>query len=210
MFWAKTVLVTPTALAMVLWISIKAGKDGEFFNEPSTIHGSTRAWLWLSSLTSITGGFSTLAVNIPDFSRFSKHRTSHYAQLPMIPFFKCIVGIFGVVAASASTKLYGKTLWSPLSIIAMWQGSSGGRAAAFFAAAVWMLAQICVNISANSVSFGNGKLRCHLVSINVLMCFRHYYVGSEVVQPETRRTLGSVLRWLGHVSCISLPAGLVW
>jgi NCS1 family nucleobase:cation symporter-1 len=66
-----------------------------------------------------------------------------------------IVAILGVVAASASTKVYGTTLWSPLTIIAEWHGSPGARAAAFFASAVWCLAQICTNISANSVSFGN-------------------------------------------------------
>jgi NCS1 family nucleobase:cation symporter-1 len=92
MFWAKTVLVLPTALAMVIWISLKAG-DGEstsFFDAPPTVHGSERAWLWVSIMTSITGGFSTLAVNISDFSRFAKSRTSHYWQLPLIPFFKCV------------------------------------------------------------------------------------------------------------------------
>ena len=159
MFWLKTVLVLPTCLAMVIWISVKAGGTGDdFFSQPPTVHGSQRAWLWLSSLTSITGGFSTLAVNISDFSRFSKTRTSHVWQLPMIPFFKCIVAVFGVVSASAASKVYGEVLWSPLDIIAQWQGSgSGGRAAAFFASAVWCLAQICVNISANSISFGNGK-----------------------------------------------------
>lgn len=68
-------------------------------------------------MTSITGGFSTLAVNISDFSRFSKTRTAHYWQLPMIPFFKCIVGVFGVVSASAAAQLYGEALWSPLDII---------------------------------------------------------------------------------------------
>lgn len=104
-----------------------------------------------------SGGFSTLAVNIPDFSRFARKRGSQWWQLPFIPIFKIVVSIFGVVGASASKPLYGKVLWSPLDILAQWQGSSGGRAAAFFCATLWCLAQICVNISANSVSFGNGE-----------------------------------------------------
>jgi nucleobase:cation symporter-1, NCS1 family len=44
---------------------------------------------------------------------------------------------------------------NPLLIIDHWHGSSGGRAAAFFASACWCLAQICLNISANSLSFAN-------------------------------------------------------
>ncbi|KAK5108476.1 hypothetical protein LTR62_008294 [Meristemomyces frigidus] len=156
MFWLKTMLVLPTALAMIIWISVKAGgRSGDFFHQPPTVHGSERAWLWLSSMTSVTGGFSTLAVNIPDFSRFSKKPGSQIWQLPMIPLFKCIVGVFGIVSAAAAKEIYGKILWSPLDIIAMWQTTSGGRAAAFFAATVWLLAQMSVNISANSISFAN-------------------------------------------------------
>lgn len=157
MFMVKTIVVPPTALGMVLYVSIKAGNGNSFFSQPGTVHGSTRAWLWLTNLTSVTGGFSTLAVNIPDFSRFAKTPGAQIWQLPFIPFFKVIVGVFGVVAASATTTLYGKTLWSPVDIMNEWNGSAGGRAAMFFCGLVWLLAQICVNISANSVSFANGR-----------------------------------------------------
>ena len=105
-----------------------------------------------------TGGFSTLAVNISDFSRFSKKPGSPVWQLPMIPLFKVITGLFGIIAASASQRVYGTVLWSPLQIIDQWHGSPGSRAAAFFCASLWLLAQICNNISANSVSFANGML----------------------------------------------------
>jgi NCS1 family nucleobase:cation symporter-1 len=144
------------ALAMVIYLAVAARDAPDFWNQKATVSGSTRAWLWLSSMTSITGGFSTLAVNIPDFARFARKPGSQVWQLPFIPIFKILVSIFGVVGAAASKPLYGSVLWSPLDIIAEWQGSHGGRAAAFFCGALWCLAQICVNISANSVSFGNG------------------------------------------------------
>ncbi|KAI1381416.1 uracil permease [Hypoxylon crocopeplum] len=155
LFWVKTILVTPMALAMVIWITVEAGGQGDFFYAPATVSGSTRAWLWLSNLTSVTGGYSTLAVNIPDFSRFSKSRGAQLWQLPFIPIFKTIVGVFGIISASASKKVYGTVYWSPLEIINRWQGSPGGRAAAFFAASIWLLAQVSVNISANGISFAN-------------------------------------------------------
>jgi NCS1 nucleoside transporter family len=70
LFYAKTILVLPTALAMVIWITVKAGHNpNDFFQQPPSVHGAERAWLWVSAMTSITGGFSTLAVNIMDFSR---------------------------------------------------------------------------------------------------------------------------------------------
>lgn len=66
-----------------------------------------------------------------------------------------LVGVFGIISASATKQIYGTTYWSPLDIMAQWQGSPGGRAAAFFCASIWLLAQISVNISANSISFAN-------------------------------------------------------
>lgn len=152
---AKTILVPPMALGMVIYLAVAARDAPNFWDQKGTVTGTTRAWLWLSSMASITGGFSTLAVNTPDFSRFARKPRSQVWQLPFIPIFKILVSIFGVVGAAASKSLYGKILWSPLDILAQWQGSPGGRVATFFCAALWALAQICVNISANSVSFGN-------------------------------------------------------
>jgi NCS1 family nucleobase:cation symporter-1 len=111
------------------------------------------------------GGFSTLAVNVSDFSRFSKKPGSPVWQLPMISIFKVITGLFGIIAASASQKVYDTILWSPLDIIDQWKGSSGSRVAAFFCASLWLLAQICNNISANSVSFANGTLNQYLQAV---------------------------------------------
>ncbi|GJC86329.1 putative permease C1683.05 [Colletotrichum liriopes] len=106
-------------------------------------------------LAYVTGGYSTLAVNISDFSRFSKESRAQYWQLPVIPFFKTIVALFGVISAAAAQQIWGVSYWTPLEIIATWQDNPGGRAAAFFCAAIWLLAQISVNISANAVSFAN-------------------------------------------------------
>jgi nucleobase:cation symporter-1, NCS1 family len=57
MFLAKTILVPPMALGMVIYLAVSAGSGGDFFHQQSTVTGATRAWLWLSSMTSITGIF---------------------------------------------------------------------------------------------------------------------------------------------------------
>lgn len=59
LFTVKGVLVVPMVLAMTIWISVKAGAaSSDFFREPATVSGSTRAWLWLSSLVSHPAMFS--------------------------------------------------------------------------------------------------------------------------------------------------------
>ncbi|EFQ25721.1 NCS1 nucleoside transporter [Colletotrichum graminicola M1.001] len=153
-FWVKTVATLPVAIGTVIWVAVQAGSQ-DFFHAPSQVHGSERAWLWLSSLTSVTGGYSTLAVNISGFSRFSKDSRAQYWQLPVIPFFKTILALFGVISAAAAQEIWGVPYWTPLEIVATWQNTPGGRAAAFICAAIWLLAQISVNISANAVSFAN-------------------------------------------------------
>jgi NCS1 family nucleobase:cation symporter-1 len=154
LFLVKSILVPPMAIAMLIWICVKAGGDNAILNQPATITGYTRAWAWLAALTSITGGFSTLAVNIPDFSRFSKDNNAQLWQAPIIPVLKIVTALFGIVATGAGRVVYGEDLWSPMDLIAKWDGS-GGRFLGFVASALWILAQIACNISANSVSFAN-------------------------------------------------------
>src|SRR5258706_6513748 len=65
MFLAKSILVPPMALGMVIYLCVESSKKqtGAVFFTEATVSGSTRAWLWLNALTSVAGGYSTLACN---------------------------------------------------------------------------------------------------------------------------------------------------
>ncbi|KAH8897223.1 NCS1 allantoate transporter [Thozetella sp. PMI_491] len=154
LFLAKSILVPPMAIGMLIWICVTAKGSNAILNQPATLTGSAYAWTWLATLTSITGGFSTLAVNMPDFSRFSKNEQANLWQIPIIPVLKIVTALFGIVATGASRVVYGEDLWSPIDLIAKWTGS-GGRFLGFVCSMLWILAQVCCNISANSVSFAN-------------------------------------------------------
>jgi NCS1 family nucleobase:cation symporter-1 len=67
------------------------------------------------------------------------------------------VGLCGIVGPSASEKIWGTALWNPLDIVEKWNHTPGGRAAAFFSAALWLLAQVSINLSTNSVAFATGR-----------------------------------------------------
>ena len=72
-FMAKVVLVIVSSVAMVISMTHQAGGAGDLWNLPYSVpEGSQRSWLILSSLSSITGGWATMAVNIPDFTRYLK------------------------------------------------------------------------------------------------------------------------------------------
>ena len=115
MFLAKTILVPPMALGMVIYLAVAAREAPSFWKQESTVTGTTRAWLWLSSMTSITGGFSTLAVNIPDFSRFVRKPGSQVWQLPFIPVFKILsvsLELWGLVHQNRSMGRFFGVRWT--------------------------------------------------------------------------------------------------
>ena len=94
---------------------------------------------------------STFAVNVSDFSRFSKSRNSQWIQIFWSPFGMVVIATLGVMAAAASDGAYGSTLWAPTAIINEWT-SPGGRAGAAFCSMGLIFVQLGINISANSVS----------------------------------------------------------
>jgi nucleobase:cation symporter-1, NCS1 family len=138
------------------WCVHKAGGSGNIFGLKPTVHGSQKAFLWLSCMSSVTGSWSTLACNIPDFSRYARTSRGQYIQLPILPALFTACAVIGIVTTSATGVLYGKLLWNPLDIISKWlEMGHGGRAAAFFAATSWYIAQVGTNITANSISAAN-------------------------------------------------------
>jgi len=71
LFAVKLVAAPITALATLGWIVHKAGNSGELFNLPETVHGSQRAYLWLSSMSAVTGSWATLACELSFWERTS-------------------------------------------------------------------------------------------------------------------------------------------
>jgi len=67
----KAIIVPPTFLAMMIWAFATTG-GGQIFRQQATLSGGALAWAWLGALNSTLGNFSTLAVNIPDFTRYAR------------------------------------------------------------------------------------------------------------------------------------------
>ncbi|KAH7304519.1 putative uracil permease [Stachybotrys elegans] len=154
LFTVKVVACTATIVGMVIWTCQRAGGGGDIWDQSSSITGSRKAWLTVWALNSCTASWSTVGVNIPDFTRYLKKPRSAFSQAIYFPIVCSWVAILGIVVASASRPAFSDYVWDPIAIISSWHGP-GGRAAAFFAGGSWMLAQICVNISATVISGSN-------------------------------------------------------
>lgn len=117
----------------------------------------------------------TMGTNIPDFTRYLKKSRGVYWQALFMPFIASLIGIFGIIAASAGKVLYGTYIWDPLELASNWDGPSG-RAGAFFVGLCWVVAQIGTNISANVISCSNDMVRIltHVYILGTLLtcCYR--------------------------------------
>ncbi|EKM58456.1 uncharacterized protein PHACADRAFT_182787 [Phanerochaete carnosa HHB-10118-sp] len=151
LFLAKALIVPPTWLAMLIWAFVKVPASSGLFGDHAALTGSNFSWAWLSALNSAFGIYSTLTVNIPDFTRYAKNEKSTYIQIVIIPVAFTLAAFVGIAVTSAGIVLYGEVLWDPLQLIDHWDN----RAAAFFASLVWMLTTLGTNISANSLSAAN-------------------------------------------------------
>lgn len=157
LFLVKLVVTPIAAFATMGWCVHQAGGAGPIFAQQATVTGAAKAWTFLSCMTSVSGGLSTLACNIPDFSRYAKSTKGQYVQLPFIPVVYVLSTLVGIIGTSATVVIYGELLWNPLNIYLKWieTGSSGARAGAFFCGAAWMISQVCTNVTANSISAAN-------------------------------------------------------
>ncbi|KAI0070432.1 cytosine-purine permease [Panus rudis PR-1116 ss-1] len=151
LFLVKAIIVPIAWLAMLIWAFIKVPSSSGFFEQHTALSGSSLSWAWLSALNASLGIYSTLAVNIPDFTRYAKDERAQYVQLAIIPIAFTLCGFIGLAVTSAGIVLYGEVLWDPLRLIDHWDN----RAAAFFASFAFVLATLGTNISANSLSAAN-------------------------------------------------------
>ncbi|KAK9238557.1 permease for cytosine/purines, uracil, thiamine, allantoin-domain-containing protein [Lipomyces kononenkoae] len=159
LFTIKSITTPIVGFAIMGWVIHTVGiSNTSLWNQQTTLHGSKLAWTFLSGLYANIGTWSTLAVNVPDFTRFAVNDKAAFITAFVLPATGCLITFFGIVSAAGSNILYGQILWDPLQLIDHWT-TPGGRAAAFFCAFFFLISQIGVNIAANSISAAN-DLNC--------------------------------------------------
>jgi nucleobase:cation symporter-1, NCS1 family len=141
------------AAALLIWVRIKAGSFGQMLSRPSQFH-STSAFLrvFFPSLTAMVGYWATLALNIPDFTRYSKSQSAQsWGQAFGLPVAMVLYTFVGISVTSASAVLFGHPIWNPIALI----GAFHAPVVAFIALIAILVATLNVNIGANVVSPSN-------------------------------------------------------
>lgn len=134
------------------WVYNRAGGFGPLLDAPSQfVEGGKKAGQFWStfwpSLTAMVGFWATLALNIPDFTRFAKtQRDQLVGQSIGLPVPMGLLAMLAVIVTSATVVLYGKAIWDPVDLASRMTG-----VAVLIALIVLLVDTVSVNLAANLV-----------------------------------------------------------
>jgi nucleobase:cation symporter-1, NCS1 family len=140
-------------LLLLWWITRQAGGLGPVLRAPSKFHGTAEFLrFFVPSLTGMVGFWATVALNIPDFTRFAKsQRAQAVGQALGLPAAMTLYSFIGVAVTSASAVLFGQPVWDPVELL----GKFNQPVAASIALVALLIATLNTNVAANVVSPSN-------------------------------------------------------
>ena len=153
----KAPLLIALGLALLAWAYQNAGGFGPILAQPSAFDtGQPKAgqfWaFFIPGLTGMIGFWATLSLNIPDFSRYARsQRDQIVGQALGLPLTMALYSFIGVAVTSATTIIYGKTIWDPVDVLTHFTNPIVLVIAMF----ALCLATLATNIAANVVSPAN-------------------------------------------------------
>jgi NCS1 family nucleobase:cation symporter-1 len=151
-------------LLLLFWITRKAGGFGPVLRAQSKFHSSAEfVRFFVPALTGMVGFWSTVALNIPDFTRYAKsQRAQMTGQALGLPTAMTLYAFIGVAVTSASAIIFGEPIWDPVVLL----GRFNQPVVGLIAMVALLLATLNTNVAANVVSPSNdfSNLRPSLIS----------------------------------------------
>ena len=207
----KAPLLITLGLVLLGWAYREAGGFGSILSQSSAfdVGGVKAGQFWrcfFPALTGMIGFWATLSLNIPDFSRYAKsQRDQEMGQALGLPMTMALYSFIGVAVTSATTIIYGTTIWDPVDVLTRF----ANPVVLVVAMVALCIATLATNIAANVVSPANdfANLAPKLISfraggyitgvIGVLMM-----PWKLVADPE-----GYIFTWLVAYSALLGPIG---
>ncbi|HKS43319.1 MAG TPA: NCS1 family nucleobase:cation symporter-1 [Blastocatellia bacterium] len=150
--WAAP-FVLIMAAALMAWVLWKANGLGAILHGEDKFDSFSAFWkVFIPSLTAMIGYWSTLSLNMPDFTRFSRsQRDQTIGQTVALPTTMVVFAAMGVIITSASTVIFGRTIWDPVQLVGQFTQPLVVAVSMFTV----VIATLSVNIAANVVSPAN-------------------------------------------------------
>ena len=147
-------------LALLAWAHTQAGGFGEMLSTPSKfVEGGEREgqfWtVFFPSLTAMVGFWATVALNIPDFTRFAKSQKDQFmGQALGLPLPMALFAFIGVAVTAATVTIFGEAIWDPVALA----GKMGGMStviALFGLVVATLTTNLAANVVAPAYGFSN-------------------------------------------------------
>ncbi|GAA5969614.1 hypothetical protein JCM11641_008178 [Rhodosporidiobolus odoratus] len=210
LFLAKSIIGPIAGFTCMGWYVHKSG--GYLYGGDATLTNPKLGWAFMASLNSAVGSYSTLSLNIGDFTRYGKSPRSQMAQVIVIPVCFVATAMMGIAIASGGYKVHNlaKIQFDPTRLANNWStDTSLERAALFFWGFSMALSNMGSNISANTLSAANDFTALFPKYIDIRRgSFLTAVLGCWATAPWVLlATASSFLTLLGGYTLISAP---VW
>jgi NCS1 family nucleobase:cation symporter-1 len=167
----KAPLLIALGLLLLWWAYRNAGGFGPILSQPSAFDpGQPKSGqffaFFIPALTGMIGFWATLSLNIPDFSRYARsQRDQVIGQALGLPLTMALYAFIGVAVTSATTIIYGRTIWDPVDVLTRFKNP----VLLVVAMIALCIATLATNIAANVVSPANdfSHLAPHRISFRL-------------------------------------------
>ncbi|WP_162126661.1 NCS1 family nucleobase:cation symporter-1 [Flavobacterium phycosphaerae] len=149
----KAIFLPVAALALLFWAISAAHGLGPILETHSKFTNSVDFFhFFFPALTGMVGFWATLSLNIPDFTRYATSQSAQIkGQIYGLPTSMTLFAFVGVVVTSATTIVFGTTIWDPV-ILA---GKFDSKLLVSIAMIAVAISTLATNIAANIVSPAN-------------------------------------------------------
>jgi NCS1 family nucleobase:cation symporter-1 len=151
--WAAPFLIV-AGLALFAWAVGRAGGLGPTLSTPSRFATSGEFLaFFVPSLTAMVGFWATLALNIPDLSRYARSQNAQVrGQFLGLPPTMTLFAFIGVAVTSASAVIFGEAIWDPVKLLSKVESDVAILISLF----ALLIATLTTNVAANVVAPANG------------------------------------------------------
>src|SRR5262245_5874382 len=210
----KAPLLIALGLALLAWAYVQAGGFGPMLSRPSEFDAggpqAGRFWsFFFPALTSNVSFWATLALNIPDFSRYCRsQRDQIIGQAVGLPPTMALYSFIGVAVTSATVVIYGAAIWDPVQLLTKFENPL----VLIVAMLSLCLATLATNIAANVVSPANDFAHLWPKAIGFRTGGLITAVAGVLIQPWklVEDPSGYIFTWLiGYSSLLGAVGGIL-
>jgi len=141
------------SLVLFGWAYVRAGGFEVMVSTPSKFKTTAEFYaFFVPSLTGVVAHWAAIALNISDFTRYSRsQRAQLVGQAVSLPITMTVYSFIAIAVTTATVVIFGEPIWDPVAVIAR----LGNPIAVALAALALVLATLNVNVAANVVSPAN-------------------------------------------------------